>query len=135
MIILIRSYWYDHILYHHIDMITLIWSHLYDHIDMITLIWSHWYDHIDMITSNLYILGGSVSIKLSWRLILIESTTIMHFDLPCFAASKGVKNLICHWVCEGKVANDKLYYWYDNVIYLIILLTWSYQWHDYLSFH
>ena len=87
MITMIWTLWYDHI-----DMITLIWSNWYVHIDLITSIWSDWYDHIDMITSNLYLLGGSVSINLSWRSTLMESTTIMHIDVLFCAASKGVNN-------------------------------------------
>ena len=139
------SHWNDHIYtmisigsyrYDHNDMIILIWSYWYDHIDIITLIWSYWYDHYDMITSNLYIFGGSVSIKFSWRLILKESTTIMRIDMLSFLALKGVNNLImslslrresCKWpnLLLIQISLVWSYHWYENVIYVIIILIWS----------
>ena len=122
----------------------MIWSHWYDQIDMFTLIWSHQYDQIDMITSNLYMLGGSVSIKLSWRLFLVESTTIMRNDMLCFASSKGVNDLIMSLSLQMQLPRFITYtntvgmiisLMWIYIIYVIILLTWSYQWHEYLIFH
>ena len=124
-------------------MIIMIWSYWYDHIDIITLIWSYWYDHYDMITSNLYIFGGSVSIKFSWILILKESTTIMRIDMLSFSALKGVNNLImslslrresCKWpnLLLIQISLIWSYHWYENVIYVIIILIWSYYWRDHI---
>ena len=110
-------------------MITLIWSNWYVHIDMITSIWSDWYDHIDMITSNLYMLGGSVSIKLSWRLFLVESTTIMRNDMLCFASSKGVNDLIMSLNLQMQLPR---FITYTNTVDMIISLMWIYHLCDHI---